>query len=218
MRRSLLLVGLVLTGCGDLLFDEVLMSAPAPVAMAQSNPSQPSNEPRTRQEFLAFLGQAGVQLSPQDQALIMRYMSVRAIGQWSGGPMGNPLANLQRHFAKSGPAMQPPVRTPQEFTQRAMAFVTRTGVSYYLDLDFYRQRRQVSVVMWDAASREFAVVGLNGELVAYMRRDDVRAGKFVKVPPDMGSGASSAVQPQQTGAPVRPPVQTGAPVRPPIRR
>lgn len=207
MRRVLLVAGLIVAGCGDELFEELPVSAPAPVALSrpQAAPNQPG-EPRTRQELLQFLSLNGVQLQPQDLAVISRYLTVRPTGQWSVGPMGNAVLNLQRHFSQSGRLLQPPTLTPQEYTQRAMAFVTRTGVPYYLDVQFYKQRRQVSVAMWDAASREFAVVGLQGELVAYMRRDAMEPGRFVKLPPDMGPGTASVTPTApSSGAPVRPP-------------
>lgn len=202
MRRVLLMAGLIVTACGEML-DEELPNVPAPVSLSQAIPA--TQGPRTRQELLPLLASQGVQLQPQDLSLIARYLTVRPTGRWSAGPMGNPQLNVQRHFAQSGRNLQPPATTPQEYTQRAMAFATRTGVPYYLDLQYYRQQRKVSVVMWDAATREFAVVGQQGELVAYMRRDDVRPDRFVKLPPDMGPGTASVTPAASTGAPVRPP-------------
>jgi len=174
---------LSLTGCGQSRFssENTYLNNKQVIILSKKDDSlQPANSA----EFLSAIAKHRV--SKENIELIVEFTRVKPTGKWIEFDGNNPEQNLTLHFQKHRYDFNPPFRTEEEYHNSAVkaAASNDPNYDYFFDLKYYNEG-MVSVVKWNAKSKELVVMRSDGRLATYFSDDRLASGRFIKIPKDM---------------------------------
>ncbi|MFN8670706.1 MAG: hypothetical protein U0457_01320 [Candidatus Sericytochromatia bacterium] len=141
----------------------------------------------SRSDFDSELSKQNVKLAVSDYDMIKKLARVKPIGQWTPGPENNSAANQKKHFIKHGHDFKPPYNNENDYLKGAIAAFNNTAPesNFYMDLDYYKKDKIVSLVKWNSKTYEITVVRVNGQTATYFLDNKLKQNRFILVPNDL---------------------------------
>lgn len=137
--------------------------------------------------FVKELEKKNIFLNEEELNMVIRLKNVEPAGRWTPGPEDNSEANMVKHFEKHGEDFEPPIKSVQDYFQKAILASKSPNGKYYFDTKPYFDSKIVSLVKWNSKTKEFTVTRENGQIATYFLNAKVKADRYVVVPEDFGN-------------------------------
>lgn len=126
----------------------------------------------------------GISLSEDDKKDIFNLKTVKPIGRWAITENSTAKTNLENNFDSYRLTFTPVPKDSTEYMTNAIRFANSTNyyAKYYLDTEYYKQKKKILLIKWDPQTSEFIVIHIDGRVSNYQMTNRVASPRYLAVP------------------------------------
>jgi hypothetical protein len=131
--------------------------------------------------FVATLTSFGIRMDNQELIRLKNLITVQPNGQWSRTRTQTAAQALQANFTRFGALFNPPLEDAEAYKTQAIAFAQKSGVPYFLDVQYYLDKNQFLVSKWDKTTEEFISIQPDGTVINYLTSSAIKSPRYVEI-------------------------------------